>query len=68
MSDVPSTYEARGNIKRKKNRTCTLPTNATRDSDAIIRVRNSAGGIVIGVRIGIAVTAKRAGKNWVEAL
>ncbi len=27
VSDMPSTYEARGNIQRK-NRPCTLPTNA----------------------------------------
>jgi hypothetical protein len=60
---MPSTYETRGNIKRKKNRPCTLPTNAKRNSDAIIRVRSNAVGIVIGVRIGIVVTAKRAGQE-----
>ena len=63
MSDVPSTYEARGNIKREKNRPCTLLTNAKRNSDASMRVRSSAVGIVTGVRICIAVTAKRAGQQ-----
>ena len=43
-----------------KNRPSALPTNAKRNSDTIIRVRSSAGGIVIGCIIGIAVTAKHA--------
>jgi hypothetical protein len=63
VSDVPSTYEARGDIKRKKNRPFTIPTNAKRNSDDIIRGRSSPGSIVIGIRISIAGTAERAGQQ-----
>jgi hypothetical protein len=65
MSDMSSTYEARGNIKRKKTDPVPSPQRQKKLSH-YHGVKGSAGGRGISVRIciGITVTANRAGPEF----
>jgi hypothetical protein len=60
VSDVPSTYQAWGNIEKKKI-PCTLPTKTKGYSGSIIRFIGG-GSVIVGIIVIVGVTGNRAGE------